>query len=157
MGKLTPQAIKLYVINEGSHCPFCGSLNIEGEGHDYEGNMFFENVNCNACGEEWTDEYTLTGITEGGKVDFPVPQKELVEFLDKFGEREFYSTCTGKISGEFCYAEYDYSDDEDIMFKLFWGINDGVENTQHIEHFRISIEDFKNSRTFDEKYELCQS
>lgn len=89
--------------------------------------------------------------------DFPVPEKELTEFLEKFSEREFYSVCTGRLSGEFCYAEYEYSDDENIIFKLVWGINDGDENTTHQESFRISIEDFKNSPTFEEKYELCQS
>jgi len=84
--------------------------------------------------------------------DFPVPEAELTEFLDKFGEREFYSVCTGRLSGEFCYAEYDWADEEDIMFILFWGINDGDENTTHRETFRISIEDFKNCKTFEEKY-----
>lgn len=86
--------------------------------------------------------------------DFPVPEEELKEFLHRFGNKEFRSVCTGRISGEFCYAEYDYSDDEDIMFTLNWGINDGVENTTHQEEFRISIEDFKNNKDFQDKYNL---
>lgn len=90
---------------------------------------------------------------EQEKNEFPVPEQELTDFLNRFGNREFYSTCTGRISGEFCYAEYDYSDDDDIVFKLFWGINDGVEKTTNEQVYWISIEDFKNSRTFQEKYD----
>jgi hypothetical protein len=87
------------------------------------------------------------------KDDFPVPKQELVNFLENFGNREFYSVCTGRISGEFCYAEYNYSDDDDIIFKLFWGVNDGLEKTTNEQTYWISIEDFKNSRTFQEKYD----
>jgi hypothetical protein len=85
--------------------------------------------------------------------DFPVPEAELTEFLDKYGEKEFYSVCTGRLSGEFCYAEYDYSDEEAIIFKLIWGINDGNEKTTNEEFYWISIDDFKNSKTFEEKYD----
>jgi len=85
--------------------------------------------------------------------NFPVPKQELVNFLESFGEREFYSVCTGRISGEFCYAEYNYSDDDDIIFKLFWGVNDGLEKTTYEQTYWISIDDFKNSNTFKEKYD----
>jgi hypothetical protein len=85
--------------------------------------------------------------------DFPVPEAELTEFLEKYGEREFYSVCTGRLSGEFCYAEYDYSDEEAIVFKLIWGINEGNEKTTNEEFYWISIDDFKNSKTFEEKYD----
>lgn len=86
-------------------------------------------------------------------IDFPVPEKELTDFLKRFGNREFYSVCTGKISGEFCYAEYDYSDDDDIVFKLFWGVQDAGDKTTHEQTFWISIDDFKNSKTFQELYD----
>jgi len=88
--------------------------------------------------------------------DFPVPEEELKEFLDKFGEREFYTTCTGKISGEFCYADYNYSDEEYIMFDLKYGVNDGDENVLYTDNFRISIYDFQNCKTFEEKYNAVQ-
>jgi len=90
------------------------------------------------------------------KADFPVPEEELIDFLDKYGEKEFYNTCTGKISGEFCYAEYDYSDDEDIVFELKYGINDGDENVLYTDYLRISVYDFKNCKTFEEKYNAVQ-
>lgn len=88
--------------------------------------------------------------------DFPVPEEELVEFLDKFGEREYYSVCNDRFSGSFCYAEYDYSDEEDILFKLIHGINDGDENWIAQDNFRISVEDFKNCKTFEEKYQAVE-
>lgn len=97
-------------------------------------------------------EWTLTQEAN----DFPIPENELVEFLEKFGEKEFYTTCTGRLSGEFCYAEYDYSDDEDIMFTLKYGINDGSENVLYTDYFRISIYDFQNCKTFEEKYNAVQ-
>jgi hypothetical protein len=88
--------------------------------------------------------------------DFPVLEQELVDFLEEFGNKEFNNTCTGMLSGEFCYAEYDYSDEEDIVFKLKYGINDGNENTLYTDDFRISVYDFENCKTFQEKYEAVQ-
>jgi transposase-like protein len=56
-----------YVKEGGSRCPFCKSGNIEGTaGFDYAGDMIFQDITCNSCGETWTDEYTLTGITVNG-------------------------------------------------------------------------------------------
>jgi len=85
--------------------------------------------------------------------NFPVPKQELVNFLENFGNREYSNVCTGMLSGEFCYAEYDYSDDDDIIFKLLWGVNDGLEKTTYEQTYWISIDDFKNSKTFQEKYD----
>jgi hypothetical protein len=95
-------------------------------------------------------------VVEDEPFDFPVLKQELIEFLDKFGERESRGICTGKISGEFCYAEYDYSDEEDIIFSLKYGKNDGDENSLYTDEFRISIYDFKNCKTFEEKYNAVQ-
>lgn len=88
--------------------------------------------------------------------DFPVPEQELADFLENFGNREFYSVCTGRESGEFCYAEYDYSEEDDIVFTLKWGINDGIEKTTNEQVYWISIDDFKNSKTFEEKYQAVR-
>lgn len=88
--------------------------------------------------------------------DFPVPQEELTEFLDKFAEKEYYNVCTDMLSGEFCYAEYYDSDEENIMFELKYGVNDGDENVEYTDNFRISIYDFQNCKTFEEKYLAVQ-
>lgn len=89
--------------------------------------------------------------------DFPVPEQELADFLENFGNKEFWSVCTGKISGEFCYAEYVESDEEDIFFELKYGINDGDEDVLYTDDFRISIEDFENCKTFEEKYQAVRN
>ena len=63
MSRLTKAQKQAYL--KASHkCPYCGSDNIEGGEHDYSGDMVFQDVVCRDCEKSWTDEYTLTGITE---------------------------------------------------------------------------------------------
>lgn len=88
--------------------------------------------------------------------NFPVPEQELIEFLNEFGEREYYNVCTDMLCGEFCYAEYDYSDEYDIVFTLKYGVNSPPENTLYTDYFRISICDFQNCKTFEEKYNAVE-
>ncbi len=64
MGKLTPEVIKEYIENFGSECPHCNSEDIEGGSWDFGSGEFWQNVVCHSCKKEWTDTYTLSGITE---------------------------------------------------------------------------------------------
>ena len=57
-----------YVRDDGMHCPVCGSANIYR--HDpiipLGGYAEVERyMDCNACGELWTETYTLNRITMG--------------------------------------------------------------------------------------------
>jgi hypothetical protein len=47
-------------------CPYCGCDDISGGSYDYDGDKVYQDVRClhPACGRTWTDEYTLTGLTE---------------------------------------------------------------------------------------------
>jgi transcription elongation factor Elf1 len=42
------------------HCPYCNSKDIEAQPFDAE--MSRQPVVCLACGEQWTDIYTLTDV-----------------------------------------------------------------------------------------------
>ena len=55
---ITPEQ---YASHGGGLCPFCGSDAIEGREVTVEGNKGAQEVSCNDCEGEWTDEYTLTG------------------------------------------------------------------------------------------------
>jgi uncharacterized protein (DUF983 family) len=53
-----------YVKGLGSKCPFCGSEDLMG-GDRYFGKGYITyDVRCQACEEEWAEDYTLTGIVE---------------------------------------------------------------------------------------------
>ncbi len=60
---LTKKQIQAY-LQSPVHCPYCGSQDIVGRARDYEGNYVYQGIKCQVCGRTWTDEYTLTGITE---------------------------------------------------------------------------------------------
>lgn len=54
-----------YLASGASKCPWCKSPNIEGTGDvDYDADWYSNHVVCNACGKEWEDVYTLSGIIE---------------------------------------------------------------------------------------------
>ena len=60
---LTDEQVQAYL--QASHkCPCCKSQDIEGGAFDFEGDHVYQDIKCNRCGRTWTDEYTLTGITE---------------------------------------------------------------------------------------------
>lgn len=64
--QLPKKKIDKYVAAQGQFCPSCESKDIRAYGSTCEriGNMCYENVTCNTCKFEWTDEYVLSGITQ---------------------------------------------------------------------------------------------
>ena len=49
-----------YTQNSG-HCPYCGSVEIEGDDWEVDGDRTTQEVSCNACGRRWYDLYQLAG------------------------------------------------------------------------------------------------
>jgi ssDNA-binding Zn-finger/Zn-ribbon topoisomerase 1 len=68
---LTKEAKRKYLNDQGVHCPFCGSHNIDARKMDFLDEMIYQKVECIDCQNEWTDHYKLVGISEpegeGGK------------------------------------------------------------------------------------------
>jgi hypothetical protein len=62
--RFTAAQIEKYIAAGGVICPACGSDDIGGASIAIEAGCAFQNVSCNVCDAEWTDEYKLTGITE---------------------------------------------------------------------------------------------
>ena len=61
---ITKEQETQYVKEGGAKCPACGYDHIEGGDVTVDWGKAYQNVYCPECEEEWTDEYTLTGITE---------------------------------------------------------------------------------------------
>ena len=51
-----------YVKGGGNECPHCRSGNIVAQSHDMnlESGVLEQEVLCYACGNSWTDNYTIT-------------------------------------------------------------------------------------------------
>lgn len=62
MAKLTQKQIEKYIAGGGNHCPFCNSQDIEGHFVEIDSRGAAQLVSCNACGERWTDIYSLVRI-----------------------------------------------------------------------------------------------
>lgn len=60
---LTDEQIQAY-LGASHKCPYCRSPDIVGGSYEHEGDHIYQDVKCLACGPTWTDEYTLSGITE---------------------------------------------------------------------------------------------
>lgn len=45
-------------------CPYCNSENITAGHITAEDSTAYRDVKCTACNTTWTEEFTLTGITE---------------------------------------------------------------------------------------------
>jgi hypothetical protein len=52
-----------YLKTKGVRCPYCDSSDIEGGSKDTQDDAVFQSITCGSCNREWTDEYTLTGVT----------------------------------------------------------------------------------------------
>ena len=63
---LTVDEIENYIKGDGLECPYCGcnDLSVGRIGEPSDGAVAFQNIECCDCHKEWTEEYTLTGITE---------------------------------------------------------------------------------------------
>jgi len=48
-------------INSSSHCPFCGSTEINAGHMEVDGKDAWCKVECDNCGAQWQDNYKLTG------------------------------------------------------------------------------------------------
>lgn len=54
-----------YLRLGGCICPFCKSRDLFTKGSpELQESGVEQNVGCEACGKEWTEEYALTGFTE---------------------------------------------------------------------------------------------
>ena len=60
-----------YIRKGGAFCPECGSPQITAGSNEADGNYIVSKVRCeeDACGAEWQDIFTLTGmeVTERGQ------------------------------------------------------------------------------------------
>jgi transcription elongation factor Elf1 len=61
--EITPEMQKRYIETGYNNCPFCGSDDISADHPDTD-TCITVDVECNGCGEEWREEYALTGITK---------------------------------------------------------------------------------------------
>jgi len=50
-----------YLAYGGNHCPACGDPDISGDEVTVDAGYAWQEVTCNACGAEWTDQYKLVG------------------------------------------------------------------------------------------------
>ena len=56
---------KEYLKKRGVECPFCGKGDLNTEDPiETDGSDAWQHVNCEYCGSEWKDIYTLTGAEE---------------------------------------------------------------------------------------------
>lgn len=53
---------KMYLESGGVKCPYCGSEDITAGEYRADGSLIWQDVLCNDCGSEWTDEYRLQGV-----------------------------------------------------------------------------------------------
>jgi len=58
----TPEQRKAYIESGGVVCLYCGDSNLQTGDIDAQ-EMICQQVVCLNCKKEWTDEYTLTGVT----------------------------------------------------------------------------------------------
>jgi hypothetical protein len=63
-GAMTQEQAESYLASGGIVCPFCKSENLGGGEYEMGQGIVFLPIHCNDCGEGWTDEYSLTGVTE---------------------------------------------------------------------------------------------
>lgn len=66
--KLTADAAKKYIESGGAHCPFCESDKIAAGPYEADGLTVYSNVTCRSCGEEWIDEFTLSGVEQADEL-----------------------------------------------------------------------------------------
>jgi len=60
--KLTPEAVRQYLRDDGGHCPKCESDQIEAGATTTFDDVYTKDVVCNHCKYEWREVYGLRGI-----------------------------------------------------------------------------------------------
>ena len=54
--------IRMKYMTATDTCPYCGSTNLEGGGHEPEGSGLFHPITCTDCDKDWEDSYVLTDM-----------------------------------------------------------------------------------------------
>jgi len=62
MSKLTEKQKKDYIAGGYNNCPHCKSTEINSSYSKKDDDWVECNVECDACGEEWTDVYLLADV-----------------------------------------------------------------------------------------------
>jgi len=71
---LTQEQVKDYIEDGGYYCPQCKSENLDNGLMNIYVGISRISVSCKECGEEWTNEYTLTGI-----INYEVVKEDTME------------------------------------------------------------------------------
>jgi len=59
-----------YMKSGGSHCPYCKSTSLEGQGSpQIDGAEVTQEIECLNCHKSWHDLYSLTGIFSAKETD----------------------------------------------------------------------------------------
>ena len=64
--KLYPMTSDDYRDAGGTHCPYCGSVDIEGASIQVGDGGAHQLISCNTCEKRWYDLHTLTGYEPAG-------------------------------------------------------------------------------------------
>ena len=59
---MTEEQRAMYLANNGVKCPYCNSDKIEGHQVDVSYGSVYQEITCQDCGEDWTDEYKLNNV-----------------------------------------------------------------------------------------------
>jgi transcription elongation factor Elf1 len=51
-----------YMDNGGNECPHCGGTDISGCGFESDGTHAWREVECENCGKEWKELFSMTGV-----------------------------------------------------------------------------------------------
>ncbi len=62
---LPEEARQRYIAGGGLQCPYCGSVELEGDSVQVDGGTVWQHITCLLCEQEWDDIYTLTSIDPG--------------------------------------------------------------------------------------------
>lgn len=62
---LLQDEVDTYIARDGVKCPYCKSDDLHCGDWDTRDHAVYRSVTCGKCDSNWTDEYRLTGVTEG--------------------------------------------------------------------------------------------
>ncbi len=104
--RISPEAQTQYIADGGVLCPFCQSHDITGGVITIDNGIASQDASCSDCNEEWTDLYSLTGVTtefhEPWEVTESQDDKDLAEELAIVKRMEANGECLacGRESGK---------------------------------------------------------